>query len=228
MPSQQLTLPIQLRDDATFDNFFVSNANQLLLQTLQQADQWFVYLWGAAHTGKSHLLQACCHVMSEQGGSCFYLSLADYRQLDPQMLHDLSAMQLVCLDDVDAVAEDSAWQEAIFHLYNEINAAGHRLLVAANASANELGLSLADLQSRFNAGVMFHLQPLNETGKLQALQLRAHARGLKLSDEVGNFLLTRWSRDMQSLFDALEKLDQIALTEKRKLTIPLVKASLNL
>ena len=67
------------------------------------------------------------------------------------------------------------------------------------------------------------LQPLDEQQLSAVLQLRAKGRGLEFPDEVVAFLLKRCARDMNSLFDLLEKLDRESLVAQRKLTIPFVR-----
>ena len=74
---------------------------------------------------------------------------------------------------------------------------------------------------------MFQLQSLSDEDKLRALQLRASRRGLHMSDDVGRFILTRGERSMNALFELLERLDQASLQEKRKLTIPFLKETLD-
>ncbi|WP_455365563.1 HdaA/DnaA family protein [Kaarinaea lacus] len=48
-------------------------------------------------------------------------------------------------------------------------------------------------------------------------------RGLELSDDVGQFLLRRYSRDLVELFALLERLDHASLSEQRRLTIPFLR-----
>jgi len=51
---------------------------------------------------------------------------------------------------------------------------------------------------------------------------------MKLPVDVGRFLLNRLSRDMNTLLETLDKLDNASLEAKRKLTIPFVKEVLAL
>ena len=44
---------------------------------------------------------------------------------------------------------------------------------------------------------------------------------------MGRFILTRGERSMNALFELLERLDQASLQEKRKLTIPFLKETLD-
>ena len=52
------------------------------------------------------------------------------------------------------------------------------------------------------------------------------ASGVFLGDEVMDFMLTRFSRDLGSLMQLLEQLDGYALQTKRAITVPLLKSML--
>jgi DnaA-homolog protein len=228
----QLPLGVRLRDDATFANYYPgANAAALgYVERLCEADAgWtesLIYLWGGEGVGRSHLLQAACLRFEQRGEQAVYLPLAEVVEYGPALLDNLDRCELVCLDDLDAVAGRSNWEEALFHLFNRLRDSGRRLLLAASSSPRELPVQLADLQSRLTLALVFQLQSLSDEDKLRALQLRASRRGLHLSDEVGRFILTRGERSMSALFDLLERLDQASLQAQRKLTIPFLKETL--
>lgn len=228
----QLPLGVRLRDDATFANYYPgANAAALgYVERLCEADAgWtesLIYLWGGEGVGRSHLLQAACLRFEQRGESVVYLPLAEVVDFGPQVLDNLEQCELVCLDDLDAVAGRAEWEEALFHLFNRLRDSGRRLLLAAAAAPRELPLGLADLQSRLTLALVFQLHSLSDEDKLRALQLRASRRGLHLTDEVGRFILTRGERSMSALFELLERLDQASLQAQRKLTIPFLKETL--
>lgn len=225
-PHPQLPLRIGLRDSATFANFY-PGANAGASHALQQGEEPFIYLWGADGCGKSHLLQAACHTAGEQGSRSFYLPL-DEPGIAPSMLEGLESMGLVCLDNLQAVAGNDDWEQALFHLYNRLRESGNHLLAAGNAAPGALGLRLPDLVSRLGWGPVFQLQPLDDTGKAEALRLRAANRGMQMSVEVASYLLQRAPRDMHALFALLERLDEGSLAAQRKLTIPFIRQLLAL
>ena len=101
-------------------------------------------------------------------------------------------------------------------------------MISADQSPTNLSVHLADLASRLTWGEVYQLVPLNDQQKIAVLQLAAHQRGIELPDETANFLFKRLERDMKTLFNALEKLDQASLQAQRKLTIPFVKEILSL
>lgn len=185
-----------------------------------------IYLWGAEGVGRSHLQQAACLRFEQRGEQAVYLPLADLVQYGTAILDNLEQCELVCLDDLDAVAGRADWEEALFHLFNRLRDAGRKLLLAANTAPRELPIALPDLKSRLTLALIFQLHALSDEDKLRALQLRASRRGLHLTEEVGRFIMTRGSRNMSVLFDILERLDQASLQAQRKLTIPFLKETL--
>jgi len=228
----QLPLGMRVRDDATFANYYPgANAAALgYVERLCEPDAgWtesLIYLWGGNGVGRSHLLQAACRRVEQRGEPALYLPLAEGVKHGPALLDNLEQYALVCLDDLDAVAGQSEWEEALFHLFNRLRDSGRCLLLAASTSPRGLPVQLADLKSRLTLALVFQLQSLSDEDKLRALQLRASRRGLHLSDEVGRFILTRGERSMSTLFELLERLDEASLQAQRKLTIPFLKETL--
>lgn len=219
--TQQLTLGIALRDDATFDNYFAGQNKQIVHSLLEQNEP-YVFIFGEQGTGKSHLLQAACHFAGKNNAQVVYLPLKE-PGLMPAMLDGLESMALVVLDDIDSIIGDEAWETALFNLYNRAREEGAKLLVSSSEPLAALEIKLADLRSRLSWGPVFQLSGLDDKGKQLALQQRAKNRGLDLADEVVTYLLKRSPRDMNSLFSLFEKLDKASMVEKRRLTIPFIK-----
>lgn len=218
----QLALSMRLRDEATFANFF-AGSNMLAVQNMQSTLHPVIFLWGKKGVGCSHLLQAACLEANKQGDLVFYCALDEVKNHGAELLNGLEKMQLVCLDNVQVIAGDKRWEEALFHLFNKLRDNGARLLMAANCAPREMPINLADLQSRLTSAVVFNLQELTDNEKEKVLQMRARLRGLELTDEVSQFIVKRSARDMESLLDLLDVLDQQSLLAKRKITIAFVK-----
>ena len=219
----QLALPLKLQDHAVFESFWPAG-NEALIDFLtsitENGEGPGGWLWGAAASGKTHLLQAVCE---HPGDHAVYLPLRDFVAVGPAILEGLASRQFICLDDVDVVAGDADWELGLFNLYNQVSDADGVLIVSACATPRACKFSLADLASRFSRLPAFHVHTLDEVELISALQLRARHRGLDLPLETANFLLTRMKRDMASLYALLDKLDSAALRAKRRLTVPFVK-----
>ncbi|MGB5472592.1 MAG: DnaA regulatory inactivator Hda [Gammaproteobacteria bacterium] len=231
MNNPQLPLGLALRDSARFESFFgVQNGE--LVTILQQAatgtGETLVYLAGADGLGKTHLLQAASRHATQAGRSSTYLPLAARAELAPEVLAGLEQMDLVCLDDIQAIAGDAPWERGVFDLFNRVRAAGGTLLVAGQQRPDRTGFALPDLVSRLAWGVTYVLKPLAEADVLAALDWRARSRGLELPDVTARFLIKRLPRDLPTVFDLLDRLDEASMVEQRRLTVPFVKAVLGL
>ncbi len=235
MNPQQLSLGVSLNDDATFENFYapLTTPNAQVLSALrlqiETANEPFIFLWGAAGCGLTHLLQGACHHAQFLAKSFQYFPLRDLAGYAPDELFiGLEELDLVVLDALDEVINRPEWELALFNLFNRLRDAGKLLIVAAVQGPQELPINLPDLKSRLQWGATFHVQTLDDHQKQAALQFRAKARGLELNDEVAAYIIQRLPRDMNELFWQLNRLDHASLAEQRKLTIPFVKKILGL
>ena len=223
--SPQMSLPLEPRRPDRFEDFVAgSNAGALAaVRSLLDEPGGILFLSGPPGAGKSHLLNALCHEARAQGMVAFYIPL---RRVPPEAaagLDGLQSLDLVCVDDLDHVAGDPAWEQALFRCCNDIRAARGRLLVSSARPLAALSLGLPDLASRLAWGVRQSLQVPDDRDKLEILRLRAKALRIDVPPDVQTYLLRRTRRDLGSLLGVLERLQEAAFSEKRKITVPLAR-----
>lgn len=226
----QIPLELKLPVKAELDDFIADNQREIVkaIKNLLDADgHQFLYLWGGQATGKTHLLSAVCQLAETQQLQAVYLPLDQYTQISPDMCDGLEAADVICIDDIDQIAGNTDWEQAVFHLYNRVRDAGGKLLISSNQSPGQVPILLADLKSRLAWGVTVALQPLTDAQKQMLLQQRAHQLGMLLPDETVSYLLSHHSRTLPDLLDTLDKLERASLAAQRKLTVPFVKEVLN-
>ncbi len=225
---QQLVLDMGLGQGATLANF-CAGPN---VQALQHLTLWLgqpdgaarrsplpIYLWGASGSGKSHLLQATHAALQAQEQTAGWLgaSAASAPEFDERW-------SAVLMDDVHAF--DASQQQMAFNWF--INAQTRQIAVIAAGSQPPADLKLRDdLRSRLGWGHVFALQLLGEFERRQVLRDNARSRGIALSDEVMDFMLSRFSRDLGSLMALLDLMDGYALQTRRAITIPLIKTMMD-
>ena len=180
------------------------------------------YLWGEPGSGKTHLLQAVRQALREQGSSVGWL---DPTVGEPPDFDERWAA--VVMDDVHLY--DTAQQATAFNWFvNAISpASGSQRWVLAAGDLPPADLPLRDdLRSRLGWGHVFQLHLLGEAERRAVLRQEADARGVFLGDEVMDYMLNRFSRDLGSLMQLLDQLDAFALRTQRAITIPLLKTML--
>ncbi len=227
--NRQLPLPFFFAPEHGFDEYYPggnAEAVEHLRRAAQGQDQPLVFLWGEAGVGKTHLLHACCRDAHRAGRYVSYLPLRLVRDFGGEILDGLEDQDLVCLDDLEAVAGDAAWEQALFGLFNRLRDAGRGLVVTAQTPPDGVPIQLPDLKTRLTWGLTLMLRPLADADKLVALSLRAKQLGLDVPPAVGRFLLSNYRRDLPGLLELVGQLDSATLAAKRKLTIPFLKTFL--
>jgi DnaA family protein len=224
---KQLALGVRLRADAVFESFW-PGPNGEIVAALRGPSAAPLWLWGASGSGKTHLLQAVCAAAGEarSGTPAAYFPLTRPPELPPEALAGFERTRVLCVDDVDAAAGDLAWEGALFRLFNEASELRTRLIFAAAAPPRQIDWRLDDWGSRAAACVVYQLRELDDDGRIEALRLRAAQRGLQLPYETSEYLLKRMPRDMRSLFEILDQLDEASLVAQRRLTVPFIRDAL--
>ena len=222
---KQIALDIGLATGPTLESFF-AGPNEAALRHLEVwvGDQSTAatrspvpnYLWGEPGCGKTHLLKAVQTALIEQGATVGWL---DASVQSPAEFDERWAA--VLMDDVHLYT--AVQQHAAFNWF--VNAQTHQTGVLGAGTLPPADLKLRDdLRTRLGWGHIFQLQVLGEPERRAVLRQAAEARGLFLGEEVMDFMLTRFSRDLGSLMELLDLLDGYALQTKRGITIPLIKA----
>jgi DnaA-homolog protein len=196
---KQLLLDIQPAPPQTLDNFIVGHNAEALANIKNLLDgsvgASFIYLWGAAGSGKSHLLNAAKNLGANVA------------------------------DDVHLL--DNAAQIDLFNTYNQLKADGGKLITAGLHAPSQMQLR-DDVATRLAWGLVYQLQPLTDTEKAGALKNHAKERGMHLPDEVIAYCLRYLRRDLPTLMSILNALDEWSLTEKKPITVPMLKKLLQL
>ena len=216
---RQIPLPIAALPAPAFDNF-LPGANALAIAHLEglSAQAAPVYLWGVSGSGKTHLMQALVHRIEEQGSHAGWFSAAD-----PAPWPNDDAWALIAIDACDTLDADQ--QHAAFTLFVEAATRGVPVIASGRVPPVDLPLR-EDLRTRLGWGHVFAIQPLSEPEARAALRREADRRALFFSDDVMDYLLTRFARDLKHLMALLDRLDEFSLATKRAITVPLLKQML--
>lgn len=206
---QQLLLDMRPPALPDLAHFVVGRNHELWMQLQAMleghATETMVYVWGAANSGKTYLLQAWAQACRARG-----ITVSDITR----------HAQVIVADNADNW--DEAQQLAAFARYNQTRDTGGLWLAAGSAPPADLPL-MPELRTRLGWGLVFQMQPLNDAEKRAALTQHALSLGFELEPQVAEYLLNHYPRDLGNLLRVLEALDRLSLETKRPITLPLLR-----
>jgi len=222
-------LPLSLDRQYSFENF-ISDRAELVVDSLKSLivaqGEIQLGLWGAASSGKTHLLNACAYFARQQQIS---LQIYDARQLaecDASEFEGFSRCEVLAIDNLDAIVGIGAWEQLFYQAINRCRQGDFRFIFSVSLNPRNLTCNLADFRSRLLWGLLLRLPESNEDDIRNIMHRRAQMLGMELSSEVISYLLTHHSRNLSSQMEILRTLDGVSLMRQRRVTIPLVKQAL--
>ena len=220
----QIPLTLKFSNDQGFEGFVGSLDCVAALQAIANgASKEWLYLSGAAGSGKSHLLLATCALAQKRGRRALYFPLSVFAGRLQEVLPDQENADSVCLGGLEHCSGNEEDEVALFHFYNRARATNAVVVYAARQAPSGLSLLIPDLQSRLGQCTRLNLESLDDDGRRSVLLQRALQRGLELDDAVLDYMFKRVGRDLLTLTTLLDKLDRESLAAQRKITAPFLR-----
>ncbi|MDB4120463.1 DnaA/Hda family protein [Gammaproteobacteria bacterium] len=229
----QLIFPFQVNQKASFASFFCSSDNAELMSRLTElvvsknADELIIN--GAEGSGKSFLMQAICNELSSSGKQFAFIPMNKAIKMGVEIFQNLASLNAVCIDDLQLILSREGWETALFNLINECQQSNCSLILSfgGNQFLEDI-TQLPDLLSRIKRMEFMKLQAVQDEFLNQALDFVSQQLDINLEKAELKFLLKHQTREFSILVDNLISLDKQAASLKRKITIPLIKETLNI
>jgi len=226
----QIALPLTFDRQYSFENYFTDQAEFIIssLKALVDAEgERLIGVWGGSDCGKTHLLNACAFYARERLSRFQLYDAFQLLDCESSQFDDIADEAMLAIDNLDAVCGHRHWETALYRLINRCRDQNIRLIFSLSRKPQNLNCELADLQSRLSWGLLLELPVAQENEVQNIVQQRARLLGIQLSNEVLNYLLTRYPRDLSCQIAILRRLDDASLSTKKKITVPLVKQILS-
>jgi DnaA family protein len=230
---KQLIFPFQINQKASFDSFFCSPDNQNLITRLtdivSSPDSSELIIHGEEGSGKSFLMQAICNELSSAEKQFAFIPMNKAIKMGAEMFQNLASFDAVCVDDVQLILANEDWETALFNLVNECQQSNCSLVLSFGGTQPlEENTKLPDLLSRFKRMEFIALHAVQDEFFGQAIHFVAQQLDIKIEKAELEFLLKHQTRLFSLLVENIITLDKQAASLKRKITIPLIKETLNI
>lgn len=216
---RQIPLDLGCRSAYAREDFLIGPGNREAVGWIDRWPEWgapALILCGPAASGKSHLAA----VWKDKTGAAM---------VRPEMLVESSADKIaalgdtVVIDGIDLWLGDRSAEETLFHLYNIFKEEQRSFLLTSRVAPAHLDFAVPDLASRFRAAPVVTIQAPDDTLLASVLIKLFSDRQLNVNNEIIKYILPRMERSFAAARDIVAKADEKALSEKQKISIPLIR-----
>ena len=240
---RQMILEFPSCPETTFSSFVVSEGSRFAFEAAKnicsQEDLPYqaLYLFGAGNLGKTHLLLSIGNGAAEisPGQKALYIhasefvqKIADGDSAAVAVLRKMEDVDFLLMDDVERIAGQKAAQEKLYYLYNTLIEKQKKVVFTASVPPDRLPDTEDYLISRFQWGMTAELKPIDDRTTEKIIGKLGNDLGLTIPQPIIEFLMKRIARDFVSIKDAVAKINRESYQQKRKVSIPLAKAALDL
>lgn len=211
----QLIFDFAERGYPGFDKF-LGTENAELVYVLQHKHDPFIYVWGEEGAGKSHLLRAWVAQALDAGKKAVYIDAA----ATPLTEAAIEA-EYLAIDQIEKLGNEE--QALLFAVFNRFRNSGKGFLLLSSEHTPQQLVIREDLRTRMAYCLVYEVKPLTDQEKIDALVSMAAARQVTIDPEIFEYLLNHWRRDMDSLMQMLDTLDNYAVTMGKRITLPLLR-----
>lgn len=205
----------------TFENFIVGASNELAYAAAQAVARRPgeaynpLFIYGGTGLGKTHLLQAIGNAIVRRGGG-----LVRYVPLEKFMQELIAAIQnkatqpfkeryrtvdVLIVDDVQAIVGKEKTQDEFFHTFNELHGAGKQMVLSSDRPPKALSALEERLRSRFEGGMTADIgQPDFET-RVAILREKCAQRGTAVPEEALQYIAAQVSSNIRELEGLLNR-----------------------
>ncbi len=218
--SNQLTLEFDHRPALSGEDFLVAENNQDAVGWIDKWPDWpspVLCIFGPPGCGKSHLAE----VLKSKSDAMFMRVSGLVGPYRPP------PASTIIIEDINSnLSEDL--EEGLFHLYNDLSNQGGSLLLSATCPPSRWNIKLADLRSRMGAVNVVEIAPPDDSLIAAVLVKLFQDRQLRVSADVIAYAVSRMERSFAAARQLVVQSDKLALSERKRITVPLIKRVLDL
>ena len=211
----QLIFDFAERGYPGFDKF-LGTENAELVYVLQHKHDPFIYVWGEEGAGKSHLLRAWVAQALDAGKKAVYIDAAA-----TPLTEAAFEAEYLAIDQIEKLGNEE--QALLFAVFNRFRNSGKGFLLLSSEHTPQQLVIREDLRTRMAYCLVYEVKPLTDREKIDVLVSMAAARQVTIDPEIFEYLLNHWQRDMDSLMQMLDTLDNYAVTMGKRITLPLLR-----
>ncbi|MCB4747160.1 MAG: chromosomal replication initiator protein DnaA, partial [Sulfurovum sp.] len=223
-----------LNPSLIFESFIVGESNQFAYTTAKAVAEKPgkiynpLFIYGGVGLGKTHLLQAIGNYHIALGNMVIYTTLEQFMNSFTSHLRSQTMdrfrdkyreCDLLLIDDIQFLSRKEQTQEEFFHTFNELHNTNKQIVMTADRPPNKIAGLVDRLRTRFEWGMMADIQPPGLETKIAIIQKKCELDGIKLSNEVTNFIATNMGDNIREIESAIIRINAMATMLNQEISL---------
>ncbi len=218
-PMHQIPLDLGSRTTLGRQDFLIGSCNVAAVNLIDRWPDWpapLLIISGPPASGKSHL-------------AAVWHDKAKAEIIRPEMLLSRTAEQIaeagkhLVIDGLDPWLGDRQAETTLFHLYNIFWSEKRNILATMRMTPAQTQFAVADLASRVRSSLTAPIQPPDDMLLASVLIKQFSDRQMQVANDVIQYILPRMERSFDSARIIVERADKLALSQKRGISVPLLR-----
>jgi len=239
--SSRKTISNTFNPKYTFESFIIGNCNRLAhaaaLAVAEKPGRVYnpLFIYGGVGLGKTHLLHAIGHFVSQSKLRVLYVSTEQFtnefikaireRKTD-EFRQKYRSVDVLLIDDIHFIIGKEQTQEGFFHTFNDLHNGNRQIVITSDRSPKSMPLLEDRLRSRFAWGLIADIQPPYLETRLAILQAKAEECGVSVPKEVLDLIARKCQKSIRELEGSLNRVVAYARLTRAPITIELANKAL--
>jgi len=238
-------LPEDLNPKHTFATFVVGPSNQLAHAAAIAAAGGGgrrynpLFICGGTGLGKTHLVHAIAHRVSEERPSARityvsaerftndFIASIQHHRMDEFRARYRTGCDLLLVDDIQFLAGREQTQEEFFHTFNALHSSDRQIVVTSDKYPQNLERMAERLVSRFSWGLVADIQVPELETRVAIVRHKAAQEAITLGDDVALYLAQTISSNVRELEGTLIRLAAKSSLTGRPVDLAFTKAEIS-
>jgi chromosomal replication initiator protein len=224
----------------TFETFVKGASNQFALAAAQRVAETParsynpLFIYGAAGLGKTHLLHAIGHYVTQNYGhyqvryvttETFLSEYVDAIRTNSGVMFKrrYREVDVLLVDDIQFMEGKEGLQEEFFHTFNALHGADKQMVISSDRMPDAIPTLEDRLRGRFRWGLITDIQPPDLETRLAILRNKAERDRSPVPDDVLEFIATHITSNIRELEGALIRVSAYASLNRVPVSPPLAE-----
>ncbi len=230
-----------LNPSFTFSSFVVGESNKLAYNVSEAVSKQPgslynpLFIYGGVGLGKTHLMQAIGNVVLNEGKSVIYNTFEQFMNRYTAHLRSKTMDRFrdyyrkcdtLLIDDIQFISRKEQTQDEFFHTFNELHSLGKQIVITSDRAPKKIAGLVDRLKSRFEWGMLVSINPPELETKIAIIKKKSIVDGIRLNDDVVNFLASKLGNNIRELEGTIIKLNAMSSLLRQPITLEFAQNSI--